>query len=162
MLYCRYPRTSPWCFKTNQASLDLNPGSVAILRILNMLFSSRPIVKTKYPGYQTIFSFQCTLDSQENFFLNLLAIRAFILLITSDTLYLGSTTIITICMWSTWILYSMISHLERLLIIFGKSFFRYPRRPGFRIRRRYLGIHTRWYSVRYALCPDSLISINTL
>ncbi|MDD5013751.1 MAG: hypothetical protein PHW73_01440 [Atribacterota bacterium] len=30
----RYPRASPWHFKTIQASLDLNPGSSAILHIL--------------------------------------------------------------------------------------------------------------------------------
>jgi len=36
----------------------------------------------------------------------------------------------------------MISHPGRLLIILGKSFLKYPRRPGFRIQWRYLDIHT--------------------
>jgi len=32
--HCRYPRASPWHLKPIQASLDLNPGFFAILRIL--------------------------------------------------------------------------------------------------------------------------------
>lgn len=153
------PRASPWHLKPSFAW----PKSWVFCHrtYFNMLFSSRPIVETKYPGDQTMFSFQYTLDNQENFFLNLLAVWAFILLITSDTLYLGGI-IITIWIWSVWILYSIISQPGRLLIILGKSFLKYPRRPGFRIRRRYLDTHTIWYSVRYALCPESLISISTL
>ena len=30
------------------------------------------------------------------------------------------------------------------------------------MRRRYFGIHTIWYSVLYALCPDNLVSTHLL
>ena len=59
-------------------------------------------------------------------------------------------------------LYSMISHPGISSIIFGIIFFKYPFTPGFRIRRRYFGIQTTWYSVRYALWPENLISISPL
>ena len=46
--------------------------------------------------------------------------------------------------------------------IFGKSFKTYALTPVFRMRRRYFGIHTMWYSVRYTLCPDTHVSVHKL
>ena len=55
--------------------------------------------------------------------------------------------------------FSRISQPAMLRRTFGKSLPKYPRTPGFRMRRRYFGIQIMWYSVRYAPCPDSRISI---
>ena len=115
------------------------------------------MVETKYPGDHTMFSFQYTSLSQVNFFLSLLALCPFSMPITSLTEYFGGM-IITACIWSTWIFSSIISTPGIPLTIFGHSFFRYSLTPVFRIRLRYFGIHTTWYSVRYTECPDNLFS----
>ena len=113
---------------------------------LSILSLSTPIVETKYPGDQTTFSFQYRRPSQSNFFLNSLLVRCFILATTSLTAYLGGITI-TMCTWSTWMLYFTISQPGMSSIIFGKSSFRYVLTPGFRMRCRYFGIQTMRYSV---------------
>src|SRR3989338_6882626 len=60
---------------------------------------------------------------------------------------------------SAWMLWVTISHPGSSSRSFGNSFPRYPRTPGFRSRRRYFVIHTRWYSVRYAPCPLRRVSM---
>ena len=116
-----------------------------------------PTVYTQYPGDHTIFSLQYRFSSHLNFFLSSLLVLPFIFPTTLLTAYFGSITITT-CIWSACMLYLTISHPGNLSITFGKSFSRYPFTPGFRMQCRYFGIHTMWYSVLYAACPDSLIS----
>ena len=125
-----------------------------------MLCSFRPIVDMKYPGDHTIRSFQYTFSNHANFFLSMLALRPLIRPMTSLTEYLGG--MITIAwIWSTCMLISTVSTPGISLNIFGKSLLRYPLTPGFRILRRYFGIHTIWYSVRYTPCPDTLFSTHS-
>src|SRR5512135_924163 len=119
--------------------------------------SLSPTVDTKYPGDHTMFSFQYTFSSHLNFFLSLLALLHFIRPMTSLTEYFGGIIII-VCIWSTWIFCSTISTPGICLSIFGHISSRYSFTPEFRIRLRYFGIHTTWYSVRYTECPDSLFS----
>ncbi len=105
-----------------------------------------------------MFSFQYTFFNHSNLFLSLLALLHFIRPMVSLTEYFGGMIII-VWIWSTWIFCSMISTIGMSFSIFGHICVRYSFTPGFRIRLRYFGIHTTWYSVRYTECPDSLFSM---
>jgi hypothetical protein len=115
------------------------------------------MVETKYPGDHTMFSFQYTFPNHSNFFLSLLALCALIRPITSLTEYFGGMIMI-VWIWSTWIFCSNISTPGIPFRIFGHNLFRYSLMPEFRIRLRYFGIHTTWYSVLYTECPDNRFS----
>ncbi len=108
-----------------------------------------------------MFSFQYTFFNQLNFFLRYLPVTPFTRPTTSLTAYLGGITI-TKCRWSFLTFCSTISHPGIISNTFGKSFKTYVLTPGFRMRRRYFGIQTIWYSVRYTLCPDTRVSMHTL
>jgi hypothetical protein len=105
-----------------------------------------------------MFSFQYTFFNHSNLFLSLLALLHFIRPMVSLTEYFGGMIII-VWIWSTWIFCSTISTPGMSFSTFGHICVRYSFTPGFRIRLRYFGIHTTWYSVRYTECPDSLFSM---
>ena len=102
-------------------------------------------------------SFQYTCLIQGNFSRSLLEVNCLMRPMVSLTAYLGGI-IITMWIWSMAMFFSRISQPGRLSSTCGKSFPRYPFTPGFRMRRRYFGIQTTWYSVRYTLCPENLVS----
>jgi hypothetical protein len=108
-----------------------------------------------------MFSFQYTFFNQLNFFLRWLPVTPFMRPTTSLTAYFGGITI-TRCKWSLLMFLSTISHPGIIPITFGKSFSRYALTPGFRMRRRYWGIQTIWYSPRYTLCPENSVFMHTL
>jgi len=152
----RYPRAKPVVLHNSSFACPESWRSW-YSTYFSILPISTPTVETKNPGDQTTFSLQYRLCSQPNFFLNSLLVRIFSCATTSLTAYLGGM-IITMCMWSGCMLYLIISQSGICSSIFGKSFSRYAFTPGFRMRCRYFGIHTMWYSVRYAVWPDSRIS----
>ncbi len=107
-----------------------------------MFFSSTPTVDTKYPGDQTMFSFQYRFFNHPNFFLSSLLVIPFNFPTTSLTAYLGGI-IITICMRSgciLYLIYLIISHPGICSSTVGNSFSRYAFTPEFRMRSRYFGI----------------------
>ena len=85
-----------------------------------IFFSSIPNAETKYPGDHTVLSFQYTFFNQPDFFLRLLLVMPLIRPVTSLAAYFGGM-IITIYLWSTRILYSIISQPGILFITLGKA-----------------------------------------
>jgi len=122
-----------------------------------MASSFSPTVDTTYPGDHTMFSFQYTFSNHLYFFRSRLALWPLSRPITSLTAYFGGMIII-VWIWSTWICCSAISTPGICRSILGHIRAMYSFIPGFRMRLRYFGIHTTWYSVRYTVCPDSLFS----
>ena len=153
---CRYPRAKlvvlhKSSFAWPESWRDWYSTYFSILSL------STPTVETKNPGDQTTLSRQYLLCNQLNFFLCSLLVLIFNCATTSLTAYLGGI-IITMWTWFTCMLYLTISHPGICSMIFGKSSFRYSLTPGLKMRCRYFGIQTRWYSVQYVLCPECLIS----
>ena len=107
--------------------------------------STLPTVSAKYPSAQKLSPHKNSSSSGYSFLITRL-VPPFNLCTTSATLSSGLVWMIR-CMWSSWTLNSLIHHL----LIRHASYNNFLRRMTIlprSTRRRYFGIHTRWYCNR--------------
>src|SRR5512139_2036667 len=107
--------------------------------------STLPTVSAKYPSAQKLSPHKNSSSSGHSFLITRL-VPPFSLCTTSATLSFGFVWMIR-CTWSSWILSSLVHHL----LIRHASYNNFLRRMAIlprSTRRRYFGIHTRWYCKR--------------
>jgi hypothetical protein len=139
---------TPWAKAQGFRSTDMiwhNYRRCSLMYRRTTSSSTFPTVSAKYPSAQKLSPHKNSSSSGYSFLITRL-VPPFNLCTTSATLSSGLVWMIR-CMWSSWILNSLIHHL----LIRHASYNNFLRRMTIlprSTRRRYFGIHTRWYCNR--------------